>query len=194
MLVRVDGLAAADARRLSHAAARRARQLAPRLSGEGARSITPHHGPGFFGVRWAAEHLWHQEMGTARRTMTQLAGKTIPMWVDDPTGRLSRGDPKARSRVVSGRRQVLVFRRAAPVGQTKLVGQPGRMTRVPAAYPGARTPAGDKGQGPRPSGHRRSPVRWRHPGITGRSFLGRALRETARDAGVPSPEVYVEGG
>ena len=65
------------------------------------------------------------------------------MWVDDPTGELASKNPKARTRVtMSGKPQVLIFRRAAKLGQrkavrTKIANGLYHQTSVPMSYPGA---------------------------------------------------------
>lgn len=183
------------------------RTISPKLSGEGARSLRPYFGTGWFGVGWTRNYLWYQEAGTRAHTMTRLAGKTIPMWIDDPLGIERRKNPKAKTRTTeNGRRQVLIFRRAAEIGERKRRavrdGQ-GRLVRwrdVPASYPGApgrivsRTFNDVQGTNtgriarlvPRPH----MGVRWRHPGIVQREFMQHGLQTVARMAGVPDSTIF----
>jgi hypothetical protein len=195
--VLVPGLAARTARRLAERAAKMAATGAPKLSGASAAGIKPYWGDGFFGVTWADPQIWYQEAGTKGRVMRELAGKTIPMWLNDPTGALRRDNPKAKTRVTAdGRRQVLIFRKAAKIGARKLARRRGsdRMADVPSSYPGAPgrigSPRGKGGQiasNPRSGG-----VRWRHPGLPGRGFVQRAVLDSARLGGLGSPQVRVK--
>jgi hypothetical protein len=117
--------------------------------------------------------------------MRSLAGKTIPMWIDDPTGEERRQNPKAKTRrTKSGKIQVLIFRRAAKIGARKqvrrAVGGVVHNVSVPASYPGApgriTRRHGERGSSRgehQPGGIRRfnTGVRWRHPGLAPRGFL-----------------------
>lgn len=192
---------------LAKQAAAFTRAVAPKLSGRGAQGIKPYWGRGFFGIRWDRTYMWYQERGTNPFTMRSLAGKTIPMWVDDPTGSERRANPKAKTRVVAnGRRQVLIFRKVAKHGARKRVAvrdAKGRLLRhktVPQSYPGApgriaRTTY-DERYGThtgkiakmRPRAH--IGVRWRNPGIVGREFMLYSLQEVAEMAKVEDTTVY----
>lgn len=175
-----------------------ARKHAPKLSGLSASRIQPVAGAGFFGLSWEDPQVWFQERGTRASTMNSLAGKTIPMWIDDPTGEERRKNPKADTRITaSGKTQVLIFRRAARHGQRKTVRRRvnGRMQKVnvPASYPGApgriarrHVARPDTVPGKVPGAIATTDirphvgVRWRNPGVVGRHFIENALRESAR--------------
>jgi len=205
LVMLIPGLKGPAARVMANAAVREARRVMPKLTGASASRLFPLYGAGFFGVGWADSWVWFQEQGIRPFTMTGLAGKTIPMWVDDPTGTERERHPRARTRVtLSGRTQVLIFRRAAPVGQ--------RLTRrrkkadgtfeeytVPASYPGAPgrigrreaaapwTTAGRTG-GAIAAGN--VGVRWRHPGLSPRKFLNHAMALAAEQGGILPVRVY----
>ena len=190
--VLVDGLTAADAWRLARQARDLARTRAPKVSGASARGLDPYWGEGFFGVRWTRPTLWYVERGSGPHTMKALAGKTIPMWVPDPLGRLAAQNPKAKSRVtVDGRRQVLIFRRAARLGQRKQVVRQvaGRRvtTDVPASYPGAPGRIALRSMSGQVLGGNVG-VRWRHPGIFGRHFIVRSIIDVAEASGLGRPQ------
>jgi hypothetical protein len=134
-------------------------------------------------------YTWYQDNGIRPFTLYALAGKTIPMWVDDPTGTERLRNPKAQTRVtLSGKVQILIFRRAAQIGQrktvrTKVAGQWETRT-VPLSYPGAPGRIGRREAGRpytsigRTGGQIASGnvgVRWRHPGAAPRKFLNRAM-------------------
>lgn len=191
---------------LAKQAAALARVMAPKLSGRGAAGIKPYWGPGYFGVRWDRSHMWYQEKGTSPFTMKSLAGKTIPMWIDDPTGTEARANPKAETRITeNGRKQVLIFRKAAKIGARKKVAQrdgKGRIRgwrSVPQSYPGApgriaRTTYneayGHTGRIAKLVPRAHVGVRWRNPGIVGREFLAYSLQEVARMAQVSNFTVH----
>lgn len=202
LVMRVAHLDAAAAYRLAVVATSVAQRLAPKLSGAAAASLTPYAADGEFGISWPSDmdYLWFQEKGVKAFTMRSLAGKTIPMWIDDPTGRVARDNPKAETRITaSGRRQVKIFRRAAKIGQTKQQavrtrrGGVRQVRTVPASYPGApgriarrehgrpHTTAGRRGGA---VATRNVGVRWRFPGIEGRGFLHHALQTAARRGAV----------
>lgn len=194
LYVLVDGLSDDRAWGLAVQATKLARTRVPRLTGRAARSLWPYYGAGFFGVRWSEPHLWYAEAGTRPRTMRSLAGKTIPMWVADEDGSLRRADPKIKKRVTEdGRQQVLIFRKAARIGQRKgvvrRVGGARTVVSVPASYPGApgriarrtesgRVDAGNVG------------VRWRHPGAQPGRYLTSAIADVAQQAGLGQREVH----
>ena len=181
-------------RQIATAAAKRCREVAPKLTGIGARRITPIFGPGLVGLRWADPHIWFQNTGTRPFTMRSLAGKTIPMWIDDPTGREREKNPNAKVRVTeSGKTQVLIFRRAAQIGQRKRVRRQGVWMDVPASYPGAPgrivvreagAPDTTPGRVAGAIARRNVGVRWRHPGIEGRHFLEYGLAQAADEFAV----------
>jgi hypothetical protein len=194
LYVLVNGLTAVDSWRLASQARSLAYSRAPKLSGASARSMDPYWGEGFFGIRWSRPSLWFVETGHGAFTMRSLAGKTIPMWVPDPLGRLAAQNPKAKTRTtVDGRRQILIFRRAARLGQRKLVTRrvAGRTVgaSVPASYPGApgrialrsaegRVLSGNVG------------VRWRNPGGPGMHFIARSISDVAEAAGLGRSPVH----
>lgn len=191
-------------RNLAVEAARQCRSYAPKLTVASSSAFNPVFGDGWFGVRWEHDYVWYQEMGTRPFTMRQLAGKTIPMWINDADGSERRKNPKAKVRsTVDGRMQVLVFRRAARIGQRKTVfrNEGGKMTpvSVPASYPGAPgriavnrsqgiLRAGDvnpKAVNPGAIAPGNVGVRWRHPGLDSRRFLARGMITTCRKHGIP---------
>lgn len=183
------------------------RAVTPKLSGRAASGIKPYWGVGWFGIKWDRPYLWWQESGTNPFTMNKLAGKVIPMWIDDPLGNEARANPKAKTRItINGRKQVLIFRRAAKPGQRRKVAVRdgnGRLLRyrdAPASFPGApgriqRTSYHDvRGTNtgriarlvPRPH----MGVRWRNPGVVGREFMQHGLQQVARMAEVQDPTIY----
>jgi hypothetical protein len=141
--------------------------------------------------------------------MHRLAGKVIPMWINDPSGKEQQANPKARTRLTQdGRRQVLIFRRAANPGQRKMVtrrvgsnevqvsvpmsfpGAPGRIARREPAAPD--TPLGRLG-GQVARGN--VGVRWRHPGTFARFFLREGLLQAAYTHGLePGAIMYASDG
>lgn len=192
-------------RRLAQQAVRFGRTIVPKLSGRAAKGMTPYWTAQAFGIKWDQSYLWYQEIGIRAFTMTRLAGKIIPMWIDDPTGAEARKNPKAKKRTISGRRQILIFRKAARPGQRKRVAR--RNSRgaiigyrdVPMSYPGApgrithRHATGRiAGRPPRATPH--VGVRWRHPGLEGRAMLQHALLETARANQIPARTCYATFG
>jgi hypothetical protein len=200
LYVNAPGLTVETARRISEIAS------APKLSGAGARSIHSYYGEGFFGLAWDRSYMWNQEAGAKPFTMRRLAGKTIPMWIDDPTGKVARENPKADKRVTaSGRRQVKIFRKAAKIGARKTVvsrDSAGRLIHrdVPASFPGApgRISHREIVEYPHTTGRiakmvSRSHVgvRWRHPGLVGRNFMHEALVQTSVQVGLGTPVVNV---
>lgn len=192
-------------RRMAQQAVRFGRTLVPKLSGRAAKGMTPYWSQGYFGIRWDQSYLWFQETGIRAFTMTKLAGKVIPMWIDDPTGKEARDNPKAKRRTISGRRQILIFRKAAKIGQRKRVARRDGRGRilgyrsVPMSYPGApgrisqRHPSGRiAGKPPRALPH--VGVRWRHPGLEGRGMLQHAMLETAKANGLRATTCYAKYG
>lgn len=137
--------------------------------------------------------MWYAEHGSGAHTMKSLAGRVVPMWVPDPQGQLSAENPKAKTRVtVDGRRQVLIFRRAAKLGQRKRVvrrvGGAQTHVEVPASYPGAPGRiAARSSSGAILAGN--TGVRWRHPGNRGQHFISRSISAVAEAAGAGHPPV-----
>lgn len=172
-----------------------ARRIMPKSTGTAASLLEPIYGDGYFGVRWVSNYVWFQERGISAFTMRSLAGKTIPMWIDDPTGAEARKNPKAPKRVTaSGKRQVLIFRRAAKLGQRKMVRRGDEMVNVPASFPGApgrialreaRHPWTRAGKVGGQIAVRNVGVRWRHPGLIPRYFLHHSMELAAIGAGLP---------
>ena len=206
MIMVVNGLRPGRARRMAIEALQQARKNMPKLSGAAASRMQPIYGKGFFGIYWADSYVWYQDHGIQPFTMKNLAGKTIPMWIDDPTGAERRNNPKAKVRTTaSGRIQVLIFRKAAQPGQTKTVTTRNAKTgalenRVkPASYPGAPGRIA-KREMPKPFTTRDKQggriaggnvgVRWRHPGLAPREFLNNALTLAAQRGGILPLRVY----
>jgi hypothetical protein len=190
------GLPSPACRELAEAAAALARARAPKLSGRSARTIRPYWGDGYFGVVWADPVVWYQESGTQPFTMRTLAGKTIPMWVDDPLGDEARSQKSPKTRTtVDGRRQTLIFRRAAPIGSRKRVRRQlsrgrERFIDVPASYPGAPGRIAVRDYLGR-TNQTNVGVRWRHPGLGAKDFVRNSISDVAQAAGLGSPEVLV---
>lgn len=208
MIMIEKGLSAGRARAAAREAVRQARRRMPKLSGASARTLQPIYGKGYFGIQWATQIVWYQDHGTQPFTMRSLAGKTIPMWIDDPTGQERRDNPKAKVRVTeSGKVQILIFRRAARIGQRKKVyrrdpetGLKVLVSDKPASYPGApgRISVREAAQPWTRAGKRAGAiapgnggVRWRHPGIKPRSFLNTSLTLAAQQNELLPERVYV---
>ena len=143
LIMLVPNLKGGRARRLANDAVSQARFIMPKLTGASASRLFPLYGAGYFGIGWLDSYIWYQENGIRPFTMFSLQGKTIPMWVDDPTGQLASQNPRARTRVtMSGKPQVLIFRKAARLGQRRTVRRKvasGTYEEysVPMSYPGA---------------------------------------------------------
>jgi hypothetical protein len=203
----VAGLTPGRARSCALAAVRECRRKMPKMSGASAARLQPLYGKGYFGIWWADSYVFFQDHGIRPFTMRSLAGKIIPMWIDDPTGKERSKNPKAKVRTtMSGKIQVLIFRKAANIGQrvTKY-GRDAGGNRVvvsdkPASYPGApgrigvreagspNTRAGKAG-GQIAKGN--VGVRWRHPGTAPRLFLNNALTLAAQWNGILPIRVYL---
>jgi len=205
LIMRMEGLSGSRARSLANAAVREARRVMPKLSGAAASRLFPLYGTGFFGVGWQDSYVWFQEQGIQPFTMFSLAGKTIPMWVDDPAGTEREKNPHAQTRVtLSGKVQVLIFRKAAMPGQTKTVskkvaGGTYEQKTVPASYPGApgriarreaSTPFTTPGRVAGQIARGNIGVRWRHPGLAPRKFLNHALSLAAEQGGLQPQRIY----
>lgn len=198
LVMHISGLSEGDAEFLAGEAAAVCAKLAPKLTGNSAKNLVGVWAEGYFGVKWFDSYVWFQENGISPFTMRNLAGKTIPMWVNDPTGEESRKNPKAKTRTLSGRKQILIFRKAAPIGSRKIVMRQGNAVDVPRSYPGApgrisrRHAAGEVYGGARIGGRIAQGnvgVRWRHPGLSRRGFIRRGLEVTAVYHGFPSGTV-----
>lgn len=207
LLMLVPGLSGGRARTISNMAVAEARKKMPKLTGYSASRIFPLYGKGFFGIGFADSYVWFQENGIRPFTMFNLAGKTIPMWIDDPTGTERLKNPKARTRVtLSGKSQVLIFRKVAQIGATKTVTRRNRYTgavektTVPASYPGAPGRIGRREAGaPLTREGKRGGqiaagnvgVKWRHPGIAPRKFLNNSITLAAQWNGILPTRIYV---
>jgi hypothetical protein len=205
LIMMVSGLRGARARNMANTALREARRVMPKLTGRSASRLFPLYGAGFFGVGWADSYVWFQEQGIKPFTMFSLAGKVIPMWVDDPTGTERQKNPKAQVRTtMSGKTQVLIFRRAAMPGQSRTVrrkiadGTYQEYT-VPASYPGApgrisrreaAQPYTTPGRRPGAIAKGNVGVRWRHPGLAPRLFLNHAMTMACQQAGILPVRIY----
>jgi hypothetical protein len=202
------GLNPNRARNIANQAVAEARRKMPKMTGDSARRLQPLYGKGFFGIYFPDSVVWFQDHGIRPFTMNSLEGKTIPMWIDDPTGAERAKNPKAKTRTTaSGKNQVLIFRKVAKKGTrvTKYRTDPKTgIKRVvvdrPASYPGAPGRIGVRESG-RPSttsgrvagatARGNVGVKWRHPGIAPRLFLNNALTLAAQWNGILPERVYV---
>lgn len=192
-----------------------ARQYLPRVTSASSADMFPIWGEDWFGIEWVHDSIWFQEAGIRPFTMRNLAGKTIPMWVYDDNGELRRKNPKAETRVRDDnkRTQVLIFRRAAKMGERREVlrrqGGQDVMVSVPRSYPGAPgriavnrsrgiLRAGDIDPGARNRGaiaQRNVGVRWRHPGLDAGKHVARGLADAVDEAGYEVQDViYLPAG
>ena len=173
-----------------------AQQWMPKVSGSAARGLQPVAEDGYYGISWGHSYVRYLERGTRPRTMRELAGKTIPMWVDDSDGqqaaKMSPRERQERTRVTEdGRRQVKIFRKAAPIGSRKTVIRNGRQVSVPRSYPGAPGRINRRDDIGKIAGGNVG-VRWRHPGIQGRDYVGDAILYVADSVGIRvSPQMAV---
>lgn len=208
MIMVERGLSPARARAAAREAVRQARRRMPKLTGGAARGLQPLYGKGYFGLSWSTEVVWYQDHGTKPFTMRSLAGRVIPMWIDDPTGQERRDNPKAKTRTTeSGKVQVLIFRRAAKIGERKKVYRKDPKTGLkvlvsdsPAHYPGApgrigwreaKQPWTRPGKRPGAIHPGNIGVWWRHPGLKPRSFLNTSMTLAAQKNGLVAERVYV---
>jgi hypothetical protein len=210
----VNGLSGNDGRWMAAAAVRYARAHAPKLTGDSARTITPIYGKGYFGLRWSEERVWFQNAGVRPFLMRSLAGKTIPMWIDDPTGTERNRNPKAETRTTpTGRVQVLIFRRAANPRETKLAERRRRVNgkmktvtvAVPKSYPGApgriatrpvtnpNVPE-DELKSTGRIARQNVGIRWYFPGLTPRNFLQNGLVEACNKFDVLPGAIHIGYG
>lgn len=207
-VMRAEGLSEQEARYLAVDAVYTARMTMPRVSGTTASRLAPLYAEGWFGIYFPDPWVWFMEHGTGPRTMRSLAGKTVPMWVSDEDGSLRAKNPKIRVRTTAdGRTQVLIFRKAAQLGQRKQVRRRNKWTGVMetvwtvASYPGApgrinrRSDGmgwgnGDAGQIARGN----VGVRWRHPGLRALQFLNSAIAGVAFRSNIPLTTIYATDG
>jgi hypothetical protein len=205
LIMLIPGLKGSRAHNMASTAVREARRVMPKLTGRAASRLFPLYGSGFFGLGWADSYVWFQEQGIRPFTMFSLAGKTIPMWIDDPAGEERQRNPRARTRLtMSGKTQVLIFRRAAMPGEARTVRRkvaPGTYEEytVPASYPGApgrigRREAESPWTAPGRLGGQVARgnigVRWRHPGLAPRLFLNHAMTLAAQQGGIIPTRIY----
>ena len=205
LIMLVPGLSGSRARNLANAAVKEARRVMPKLTGAAANRMFPLYGSGYFGIGWQDSYVWFQEQGIKAFTMFSLAGKTVPMWIDDPTGTERERNPRARTRVtMSGKTQVLIFRKAAMPGQMrtvrkKVAGGTYEEKQVPMSFPGAPGRI-SKREAPAPwttpgrvagaVARGNVGVRWRHPGLAPRKFLNHALAFAAQQGGISPERLY----
>jgi hypothetical protein len=207
MVMLVPGLNPKHARHIANQAVKEARLKSPKMSGDSARRLQPLYGKGFFGIYFPDSVSWFQDHGIKAFTMHNLQGKTIPMWIDDPTGMERAKNPKAKTRTTaSGKNQVLIFRKVALQGATstsyKTDKRTGRVTMVtkPASYPGAAGRIGKRESG-RPHttpgkvagavAKTNVGVKWRHPGLAPRLYLNNAITLAAQWNGILPIRIYV---
>lgn len=203
----VPGLNPKTARNIANQAVKEARKKAPKMSGDSARRLQPLYGKGFFGIYFPDSVTWFQDHGIKAFTMNNLQGKTIPMWIDDPTGMERQKNPKAKTRITaSGKNQVLIFRKVAVKGATtssyktdkrtglthlvtkpgSFPGAPGRISRRQSGKPHT-TPGKVAGAIGRPN----TGVKWRHPGLAPRLYLNNAITLAAQWNGILPIRIYV---
>lgn len=202
----VPGLRPKRAREVANRAVAEARRKMPKMSGNAARRLQPLYGKDFFGIFFPDTYTYYQEKGIRAFTMTSLAGKTIPMWVSDSDGKLRAKNPKIKTRVTEdGRFQVLIFRRAAPIGarkpkyvRSRVTGEMVYVGDTVASYPGA--PGRINRREPRPTNEGVSPgwvartnvgVRWRHPGLEPKLFLNNSMTLAAQWSGIMPIRLYL---
>ncbi len=200
MVMRAPDVNDDEARYLAIDAVYRAKMTMPRVTGRTANRLVPLYGEGWFGIYFPDPQAWFMEHGTAPRTMRSLAGKTIPMWVADEDGSLRAKNPKIKIRhTEDGRTQVLIFRKAARIGERRQVRKRNKttgqmeMVRTVASYPGAPgriSQRDDNGQ----IGRGNVGVRWRHPGLKALQYLNGALAEVAWESNVPLTTIYATTG
>lgn len=196
------------ARNVANEATLIARRNAPKMTGDGARRLQPIYGAGWFGIYFPDPYMWFQDHGIQPFTMNSLQGKTIPMWIPDPTGQERAKNPKAKTRTTaSGVTQVLIFRKVAKQGQRIVKTRVDPVTKIkrivedrPASYPGAPGRIGVREAGsPYTTPGRvagaiakgNSGVRWRHPGLTSRLFLNNGMTVAAQHHGILPVRIYI---
>lgn len=181
VLLLVPGLNPGRARNIANQAVREARRKMPKATGQTAQSLQPIYGKGYFGIYFPTPIAWYQDHGIRPFTMTALEGKTIPMWVDDPTGTERAKNPKIKVRTTkSGKVQVLIFRKATRPGAPGRIGrrESGKPTTTSGRVAGA-IARGNVG------------VKWRHPGIAPRLYLNNALTLAAQWNDILPDRIYI---
>ncbi len=208
VIMLVPDLSPKRSRTIANDAVRIARRNAPKMSGDGARRLQPLYGPGYFGIYFPDSYMWFQDHGIRPFTMNSLEGKTIPMWINDPTGQERAKNPKAKTRTTeSGITQILIFRKVAKKGQRKVTTRVDPVTKIkrvvedrPASYPGApgRINSREAGKPGTTAGRvagavarGNSGVRWRHPGLAPRLFLNNGMTVAAQQNGILPVRVYI---
>lgn len=178
---------------------------APRSSGSLVEGLDPYWGTGghqepFVGLQWIHDYTWYQEVGISPFTMRSLAGRTIPMWVDDDDGKERAKNPKIKTRVrKDGKLQVLVFRKVGVRGTYKRkVETDARGNRVERMVPENNYPGApgriNRRAGSTFEGDTRKPgqitkgnvgVKWRHPGMAAKGFISTSILQAVREARLP---------
>ncbi len=186
-----EGFGIALTQELAQQAVTEAQRVLPKITGAMSGTLRPVFGEGYFGIFFPDKRIWYLEKGTRPFTMNNLQNKVIPMWVDDPDGTESKKNPKAKTRMtVDGRRQTLIFRRAARKGERKMAWRRGQLRSVPRSYPGAPGRISNRlgsGRIGTPNGG----VRWRHPGIQPRNYLNYAMESVAVEFGFEPKELLL---
>lgn len=187
-----DAVSIDEAEMIAYEATSLAQSRMPRVTGYLAKSLQPSYSINHWGIYFPDKRAWFLERGTNPFTMNSLAGKVIPMWVDDSSGQERKNNPKAKVRVTEdGRTQVLIFRRAARKGERKMVrDSKGNLKSVPKSYPGAPGRINIRSGGGR-IGSGNGGVRWRHPGIQPREYINSAMADTALQFGLDPGPFYV---
>jgi hypothetical protein len=156
-----------------------AHRLMPKLTKASYAGLQPTWGPNYIGLTWRQDYVWYQERGIRSFPMKSLAGKTIPMWISDPNGEMRRKNPKAKTRVTAaGVTQVLIFRKAAHIGQNKSPNGRWKKDRGPQFHP--TSPAHEPGQ---PGRIERRKTRLTNQHIPGRGKLGPVGRPVYKSTG-----------
>lgn len=184
------------AARLAESAVAMAREMVPRVTGASARRLRAVWGKRWYGIHDVSGNLRYGNRGTRPRVMRELENKTVPMWITDDDGSMTEKVPMHKrgemTRVTEdGRRQVKIFRKAAPIGSRKTVTRNGRQVSVPRSYPGAPGRINRRDDIGKIAGGNVG-VRWRHPGIQGRDYVGDAILYVADSVGIRvSPQMAV---
>lgn len=177
----VEGMSGKRARNAALLALRECRRKMPKMSGASAARLQPIYGKGYFGLFWQDSYVFFQDHGIRPFTMRSLQGKTIPMWIKDPTGQMRAKNPKAKVRTtMSGIVEVLIFRKATKPGAPGRIGV--REMKAPGTTPGrvgGRIAKGNVG------------VKWRHPGLSPRLFLNNSMSLAAQWSGILPVRVYL---
>ncbi len=205
----VDELPRANAYLLALEAVEEARKKMPKLSGRAADRLEPIYADNIFGILWQDSYVWYQDHGIRPFTMNNLQGKTIPMWINDPSGQLRQKNPKAKTRVTKdGRQQTLIFRKAPKQGggtqrysRNSKTGALELNTDKKGSSPtkagrakkdnlaGSLSEEGRKSGGKNGSGS--SGMGWRYPGIAPKLFINNSITVTAQKNGILPVRIYV---